>query len=797
MNKKIELLSPAGSLPICKAVINAGADAVYLSGKSFGARAYANNFTQEEIIEALYFAHLHDKKIYLTVNTVLKEDEINKLIYYLAPLYEAGLSAVIVQDFGVLKLISESFKDLDIHTSTQMNVSTHFFANDLKKYNVKRIVLPRELSLEEIRDFKNNTDLELEAFIHGAYCYAHSGKCTMSSSRGVRSGNRGKCAQPCRLEYEISSIYNIFKNESVKVLNNKKMRLLSPKDVWTIDILREIILSGVTSLKIEGRMKNVNYAAGTTSIYRRYLDEIENNGVDENTLKKAKEDLLDLFNRGSFTTGFYNNVKGGDLLSLKSSGHLGRKAVKVISNKKGLIRFLSLIDLNAQDVIFIRDDFSLTLGKNVKAKEEFEVNLPQRLNILIDETFYRVNNAFLQNEIKENYIDKNKKVKISLSFVARVGRPTSLSIFDEKRNIKVKCLGELVQSAKASSIKEEDIKKRLSKLGNTDFVTEKIDILIDDNIFISNGGLNSLRREAIEVFTNKIYEKYSRKPLLFDNDLKNDIIGNTKNHRNTANDFVALVFKKEQLLATLESNIIKRIYISYHIFDLVKDEIKDRKKEIYIALPYFVHQKHLSIFKKYLKELEKYEYCFDGFLIRNMEEASILKNSHFSNKKFAIDYNIYFFNNLSYKFLYDYFSKDVSISYPIEMSYKEMEEVLNKEDELLIYGRYPTMFSEHCTKKVVYKCDKNTSLLLLKGENDKENSIFTFCDYCGNVIFSEEAINVINSNLFENTVSFTPRHYRLDFILESYDETKKILHSLETKNKNHREFVGRYLTGIE
>ncbi len=302
MNNRFELLAPAGSYETFKAVINAGADAVYLAGSMFGARAYASNLSGEELIQAIDYAHIHGRKVYLTVNTLLKNNEINNDLHnYLKPLYEAGLDAVIVQDYGVMKYIHTVFPEMEIHASTQMTVTSPEYGDFLKKYGVTRIVPARELSLDEIKSLHDATGLETECFIHGALCYCYSGMCLMSSFIGGRSGNRGRCAQPCRLEYEKDGI---------------KSGLLSLKDLCTTDILPDILEAGVYSLKIEGRMKSPEYAAGVTSIYRKYLDMyIEKGRSGYRTDKKDIERLLMLFDRGGITDGYYKRHNGKNMIA--------------------------------------------------------------------------------------------------------------------------------------------------------------------------------------------------------------------------------------------------------------------------------------------------------------------------------------------------------------------------------------------------------------------------------------------------------------------------------------------------
>ena len=314
--KAIELLSPAGAYPILKAVIGAGADAVYVGGPAFGARAYADNFSKEELLESIDYAHIHNRKVYLTVNTLLKEREMEEQLFdYLLPYYEQGLDAVIVQDFGVLTFIREAFPQLSIHASTQMTVTGTDGAAFLQKQGASRIVTARELSFEEIQKIKSDTGVEIESFVHGALCYCYSGECLLSSMLGGRSGNRGRCAQPCRLPYEVL-------NAAGERLTREATHILSPKDLCTIGMIPQLAECGIDSFKIEGRMKQAEYAAGVTSIYRKYIDLYEQYGreafhVDKNDEKK----LESLGSRSGFTTGYYTRHNGSDMITFSKPNH--------------------------------------------------------------------------------------------------------------------------------------------------------------------------------------------------------------------------------------------------------------------------------------------------------------------------------------------------------------------------------------------------------------------------------------------------------------------------------------------
>lgn len=313
----VELLAPGGSYDSAIAALNAGADAVYTGGALFGARANADNLTEKQLIDVIQYAHIHGKKVYLTVNTLLRDDEIeNQLYEYLLPVYENGLDAVIVQDMGVFQFIKNHFPKLHIHASTQMTVFGKRTAEQLKKLGVSRVVMPRELSLKEIKDIHDHVEIEIESFVHGALCYCYSGQCFMSSYIGGRSGNRGRCAQPCRMEYDIIKDGKLFNKGNSKYV-------LSPKDICTIKILPDIIEAGVYSLKIEGRMKKLEYIAGVVSIYRKYIDLYKECVIKNVPYKVDEVDiklLYDLFNRNGFSESYYYKHNGKEMISLGKPG---------------------------------------------------------------------------------------------------------------------------------------------------------------------------------------------------------------------------------------------------------------------------------------------------------------------------------------------------------------------------------------------------------------------------------------------------------------------------------------------
>ena len=438
--KKMELLAPAGSYESVRAAVNAGADAVYMGGPLFSARAYAESSGEDMLHDAIDLCHLHGVRIYMTLNTLMKDEEMERVRDYLLPYYEHGIDGVIIQDLGLLMYIREHFPGLPLHASTQMTVTGPYFARMLRDHGVERVVPARELSLSEIREIADIDGLSVEVFAHGALCYCYSGQCLMSSCIGGRSGNRGRCAGPCRLPYDGEYI-------------------LSLKDLNTLASLPELYLSGVSSLKIEGRMKSPLYVAGVTGVYRKYLDRLyavirENGGENclydkeiRRELYPDREDLRilsEIFDRGGSTDGYLKKQNGRDMLQL---------------SEKPSIR--------------VRDE------EVIRA-------------------------------LTERYLKEDRKVEISgrASFIS--GRRPKLSVWTEDplrpgNFFKAEAAGEqTIQNSKNAPLSEKELRDRLSRTGGTGFLMKDLDIRMDEGIFVSVGQINALRRMALDELRTRI-----------------------------------------------------------------------------------------------------------------------------------------------------------------------------------------------------------------------------------------------------------------------------------------------------
>lgn len=537
MQRQIEILAPAGSYESMKAAMNAGCDAVYIGGSSFGARAYADNPDENTLLEAIDEAHIRKKKLYLTVNTLIKEKEMKSgLCDFLEKYYLAGLDAVIVQDVGVMHFIHRYFPGLPIHASTQTTLTMAQGANLLKDMGVTRLVTARELSFEEIKDIRGNTDLEIETFVHGALCYCYSGQCLMSSFIGGRSGNRGRCAQPCRMTYR-------FNSGEKTVSSDREPYLLSLKDINTVALIPDLIEAGVDSFKIEGRMKRSEYAAGVTYIYRKYVDLYLSQGRERfNEFLKSREyekdmrDLSDLYNRGGFSNGYGSIHNGKSMMSMVRPNHSGVPVGKVAAFENGYAKILLSEEVNAQDVLEIRNNESdpvfeftvkestpvnniLTVRAGLTARKDRE----KTGQILIHKGYpvYRTKNNMLLDSIRERFINNDAKQGIAGFLYAKAGEKLRLDLKFDNHNVTV--YHNMVEAAKNQPMTADKLKASIDKLGNTLFYFKELNVEADDNIFVPVAWLNEIRRQAIKMLTESITGAFRRNKAACDSLAEKDV----------------------------------------------------------------------------------------------------------------------------------------------------------------------------------------------------------------------------------------------------------------------------------
>lgn len=722
-----EILAPAGSFESMKAAVAAGADAVYIGGNKFGARAYADNLDEDRMKEAIDYAHLHGCRIYMTVNTLVKEREMKELYSYLLPYYEQGLDAVIVQDMGVFSFVKRHFPDLDVHASTQMTVTGAPGAALIGRMGASRIVTARELSLEEIEEIYRETGAEIESFVHGALCYCYSGQCLFSSLIGGRSGNRGRCAQTCRLPFSV--------RRGKELLNGKNEKyVLSLKDLCSLDILPDILEAGVFSLKIEGRMKSPRYTAGVVSIYRKYVDQYMKYGRKGYQVDPAdRKTLLDLFDRGGQTEGYYREHNGRDMVVLK---------------EKPAFR---------------------------------EENRP--LYDYLDKTYV---NASLQEPVLGwARAAEGEELRLKLqtdSFGSTIEAEVS---------------GGPVQTAKNQPMAAERIEKQLNKTGNTPFYFQSLQVETEGNCFIPVQELNELRRNAFEKLETQILSQFRRQePSGHENGegdgkkaqegklQKREISENGTEGEKKGREQAVLHVSLEELegLETVLS-FRQAAVISIDAAGFPAESWKqtvlnchERGKECLLLLPHIYRAEAKRYFDAHLRELS--EAGFDGAVIRAWEEAELIarwrREGVFFPKITVFDHGLYSFNSLSEEWMEQMLpGETIRFTAPLELNSRELEEKGIRGEELMVYGNIPMMVTAQCLKKTLEGCTGRPELLWMKDRKGKEFPVKNHCRFCYNTIYNSSPLSLLaDRSLIER---LGPSVLRLSFTTEQPERIREVL----------------------
>lgn len=768
MRREIEILAPAGSAESLKAAIHAGADAVYIGGTKFGARAYADNLTEEDLLKAIDYVHLHGKKMYLTVNTLLKEREMKTELYqYLLPYYKRGLDAVIVQDAGVLKFVKEFFPDLPIHASTQMTLTGLSGARLLEEYGVERVVTARELNLKEIREISEGTDLEIESFVHGALCYCYSGQCLYSSVIGGRSGNRGQCAQPCRLPYKMKGAKNT-------------AYLMSLKDICTVEYIPEMIEAGIHSFKIEGRMKKPEYVAAVVSIYRKYVDLYRKNGREGYRVEADDIRILqDIYNRGGFYGGYYKTRNGREMLSLERPNHAGVNAVRVLMQQGRSVEGKALVDLNKGDIIELPGGKeTYTLGQSVKRGGKIKLAVPAKLRMKNGEVLCRTKNEALLEQIRKEIIEPKRKEKINGKLILSAKEFATLSL--ECGDIKITVQGDKAETALNQPMDAARIEKQMRKTGNTEFVFDKLDVQLDGDLFVPMQALNDLRRRGIEALEEAILSSYRRNcevPFEWEEE---------KAVADTERLFYVCVENMTQFAAAVSSPYVKRIYADSSCFRPMRDgtwktAVKNcGGKEVFLALPHIFRADTQKRYESYMKE--GLDEIFDGYLVRNYESIWFLKEMQ-NAKPVVIDHNLYQFNHYSRAFFKELGHEEYTA--PLELNYRELEELGMAQNELTVYGRIPMMVSAQCIQKTTDRCTKTPGRLFFTDRIGKTFPVCNYCEECYNIIYNAEPTILLDQ--LEEVERLSPKAMRLHFTLESASEMNEIMERYWRGFREHQE----------
>lgn len=646
---KKELLAPAGSMECLKAAINNGADAVYLAGKSYGARKFAQNFDNEELIQAVEYAHIYGVKVYVTVNTIVYEEEMNDCLKYVEFLYNIGVDAIIVQDIGLIVRVREILPDMEIHASTQAHTHNLEQIKLLESLGVKRVVLAREMSLEEINSL--DTNMELEIFIHGALCISYSGQCLFSSCVLSRSGNRGECAGLCRIPY------NLYQDDKLIM---KDKYLLSPKEFNSTSYISKIKKSKAYSLKIEGRMKSPEYVGYVVSLYRKLLDN------DDYVLSEEEVfNLKSLYNRG-FTKGYLNNNSDEEFISLNSSNHLGVDIGEVIGFNRSKIKIKLNHEINQGDAIRLPNNEGMYVNFLYDEKEKLVNKRSAGEVCLVDNkvnlsSLGKVSLTINKKLIEELNNKETKKIGINISVYMHVGEKLIVKYSDGINEVIY--IGDIVQKAKSMPVSREQIGDILSKLGDTPFKVLNKDLDVDDDIFISIGVLKTIKRNLVEQLVEKRIGKKGNSNINLE---KNNI-------DNKVNDkfyISALARSEEQVKALLDVNVDYIYVVSKELYDKYKSD-------------------------KVFLRLDRVNSNLKAFKDCNLLVGETGSVSYTSNNKVVSDYYLNVVNNSYIKYLFDKGIKRVTLSPELSVDKIKKLNNFNGELELIIYGTLEYMIMKY------------------------------------------------------------------------------------------------------
>ncbi|MBQ6820038.1 MAG: U32 family peptidase [Clostridium sp.] len=782
--KKVEILAPAGSMESLIAAMNKGADAVYLGGNKFSARAYASNFDNDNMIKAVDYVHSYGAKVYVTLNTILKENEINEALRYVGFLYEIGVDAIILQDLGLFKKIKEEYPEFEIHASTQMTIHNGEGALYFKEKGFHRIVLSRELSIDEVRYISKDLGIETEIFVHGALCISYSGQCLMSSMIGGRSGNRGRCAQPCRMEYTLKGVTS----------GEKKAHLLSPKDTCTIESIKDIIDSGTYSLKIEGRMKRPEYVAGVVDNYKKAVEK-ELYKTDFN-VSKGKRELMQLFNRGGFSTAYLHKNLGRDMMSFKNPRNTGLPLGKVEKNGEMILK----------EDIAIGDGFRFketgyNINKIIKKGEEVkEAKRGERVKIF--PTAYKPGDELYKSldkklfESLEDYLKPYfRKIELKAKVIFKESEPMKLII--NYNNKEYEFIGEVVQKAERMPLSKERISEALVKSSDSVFKIKEVDFIDFKEGFLRVSDINNLRREALEGIQKSIAKGFRRRRP------EKRIYSETNIDKDNNLNILYQCITKEQLKALLDEEVKD---IAIDIFNRDKDalkinDIKELSKisdlNIYLKVPNIIKSEFDSITKVIdkVKEYIKGIVTVNVGIIRKYKDELIIIG----------DYKLNIINSEALKF----YQKEIDIpTLSLELNRKEIKSILknNKGNvQGIIYGKTELMISEYCPigstfgeKSACNECNlacTRDKFTLIDRMNEKFRVMTDI--FCRSYILNPSPLNLIEEK--EDLKALGVNSFRVEFRDESYNEVKKVLRMIEGREEvNTREYTkGHYRRGIE
>lgn len=806
--KSPELLSPVGDFECLKAAVQNGANAVYLGAASFSARAKATNFAGNELFEAIKYAKLRNVAVHLALNTLIKNEEFNDAINLAVDAYNNGVDAIIIQDLGLAAYLRKYYPEIPLHGSTQMTVHNLEGALQLEKLGFSRVVLSRELSIDEIKYIRQNTSLELEVFIHGALCISYSGQCLLSSMIGGRSGNRGLCAQPCRLPYEL------IEDNDGSTYTLDKGYLMSPRDNFGMEYLPELIKLGINSFKIEGRMKTPTYVGVVTKHYRKYIDLVLNNlSLDDETLKNMinenlknknsdtgltdKEEITQVFNRGGFSTGHFKPTANKELIFKDKPNNMGIYVgtISHINENKGHLKLKLENTLSIGDRISINNE-SYTVSelmidnKNFETLEKGTVVKIGRMKgkISVGNKIYRIETAKLNKSISPTFKeDKNfRKVKLNGEIILKENQPISFKVWSNDgfyKDIVSEIILDLIPSTALNKpISKEKIIEQLSKTGNTEFEFKNITVDLDDNLFVQMSILNDLRRNTLDKLERLVLEKHTH-------NLEKSNISLPTVFENSSN-FVSSNYRSISLLLNiLDLNLayntltgIDRLYIPLNYF--INPKFETILNTLTSCFDTYIYMPHILKDKKekninFEKIISKF--AVKGFVISHISQLETISKF---NLDLIANFNLNTYSSLSIQNLAN--NNFSSFTSSVELEKDEINNLnrnANLSQEVIVYGKVPVMTNGYCylgKSNKCYtdcdkKCDKN-SKFYLKDRMDFKFRIVPDSTSTLTTIYNSKTLSVKYDDIVCDSV-------RIDILDETLDEIQKVIDTVKSGSR--------------
>lgn len=786
----VELLSPVGNFECLKAAVQNGADSVYFGGDIFSARAFAKNFSTKELKNVISYAKLRGVKTNLTLNTLIKNNEFSDALELAKSAYENGIDAIIVQDLGLAMKLIHTYPDLPIHGSTQMTVHNLNGALELQELGFKRVVLSRELSANEIAYICKNSDIEIECFIHGALCISYSGQCLFSSIIGGRSGNRGKCAGPCRLPFELL--------EDGKNINSGY--LLSTRDLCGLDYLPFLIDAGVTCFKIEGRMKSPEYVATVTRIYRKYID-LACSGNEYIVDEKDRKELLQMFNRGMSSPGHFSNEPNTKLVFKEKPNNMGLflGIVQKYNPKKGLITLKLNEPISIGDTISLeKETGSYTVSElmknehNITQTEIGQIVTIGRMKgkISSGDKIFKLSSKSLNQQAQESYEKENKKIPLNCKVTIQRNKPISINVSSNSsipvyKNLNVNCLLDFAPvDAKNKPLNKDTVIQQISKTASTPYIFENISVFLDDNVFLPKLSiLNELRRVALSEVERYVLKKISRvspKIELLNNKQNNYLFENSSITKDTSISLLLNVLHKDWNYSAIKG--VSNVYIPLKYFTNKSYETilktLSKKFHIYIYMPTIVKGNYKNLFYSNAKSaIEKYN--VSGFVISNICNIKLL-NTLFKDIKKDFDiianYTFNVFNNNSIEELKNLNISRFTISPELDKStILELSKQNILPPELIVYGRTPLLNMNYCLLGETDLCYPNCK------QRCQSSHVYELKDRL-NMKFKilPDNIQTVTTIFNSKITSIAPKgfdisHQRIDILEESIEEINDII----------------------